>query len=163
MERYVYLLDGLVICCKMVRMVGMRTTWSRRLLIEYLTEKKWQQHWISCEREAKHKEKNGAHRPWRHWWYWTTGIYDCIHHKKHYISDLKLAFELTTEDQPSLIFFALSGPDKNEWMAAFTALLTRRYVSWLWHYWDYSCSVHIAHLNVCLMPSWEKKRNWSRC
>ena len=40
--------------------------------------------------------------------------------------DLKFAFQLREADQPGIIFFTLSPPEKNEWMAALTLLLTRR-------------------------------------
>lgn len=39
--------------------------------------------------------------------------------------DMKFAFQLSPPDQPGTVFFANSKPDKNEWMAALTFLLTR--------------------------------------
>ena len=40
--------------------------------------------------------------------------------------DHKFAFELREKDQPSVTFVASSQPDKIEWMAALTSVLTRR-------------------------------------
>ena len=42
-------------------------------------------------------------------------------------ADLKFAFQLVEQDQPGIIFYTISKPDKNEWMAALTLLLTRRF------------------------------------
>ncbi|KAL5463373.1 hypothetical protein EMCRGX_G032266 [Ephydatia muelleri] len=39
--------------------------------------------------------------------------------------DMKFAFQLSPPDQPGTVFFANSKPDKNEWLAALTHLLTR--------------------------------------
>ena len=42
--------------------------------------------------------------------------------------DLKFSFQLVAPDQQGFIFYAISKPEKNEWMAALTHLLTRRYI-----------------------------------
>jgi len=40
------------------------------------------------------------------------------------LSDLKFAFQLTGQDQPTITFYAISKLEKNEWMAVLTQLLT---------------------------------------
>lgn len=41
------------------------------------------------------------------------------------LADLKFAFQLVSQDQPAITFYAISKLEKNEWMAALTLLLTR--------------------------------------
>lgn len=85
-ERYVFLLDGLIICCK--------TKKSGTNAPEYRLKEKMNIRKIEL-----------------------IDIDDT--------DDLKFAFELRSDDQPGLIFFTMSPLEKNEWMAAFTWLLTR--------------------------------------
>lgn len=40
------------------------------------------------------------------------------------MTDLKYAFQLTGQDQPTITFYAISKMEKNGWMAALTLLLT---------------------------------------
>ena len=51
---------------------------------------------------------------------WLTTLYNA------HLADLKFAFQLVEQDQPGIIFYTISNPEKNEWMAALTMLLTRR-------------------------------------
>ena len=55
-----------------------------------------------------------------------SGEYDFFPLSRTHMEDMKFAFQLSPPDQPGTVFFANSKPDKNEWVAALTHLLTRR-------------------------------------
>ena len=100
-ERHVFLTDGVCVCCKPKRGVS----------DEYRLKEKVN---LRKARLVDMEDCEGTLSTW-------------LAVPKHgSSSETKFAFLLGEKDQPGYLFFAVSKPEKNEWMASLTMLFTRR-------------------------------------